>query len=223
MHTSHCVDVVPLPRRAVLRYHGIFGPAAQDREQVVPARGGRVAHNKRKCKEKCETMAAAAADADTTAAAGAEAASPAQPAIKLIGDAAAKYGSVAKSLPPAKAGDDGDKYTTKMSWADCLKRAFFLDLLACPCGGRRRIIAAILDGKETERILKHVNLWRPPGAAVDAETIAIRGPPGSFEPEIDDFEDTWEESLPDAWRQRVPSQTATPSGSPRRTGPCSWA
>ena len=199
MHTSHCVDVVPLPRLAMLRYHGIFGPAAKDREQVVPARGGRVAHTKRKGKAKCEAKVAKVEDADKIAPAGAEAASPAQPAIKLIGDAAAKYGSVAND----DGGTDGEVYSTKMTWAQALQRAFFLDILACSCGGRRRIIAAILDSKETERILKHGNLWRPPGAAVDAETIAIRGPPGSFDPENDDLDDTW-----DGWEQADPVDQA---------------
>ena len=179
---------IPLPRRASLRYHGIFGPAAKDREQVVPARGGRVAHNKRKGKAKCRTGAAVAEGADTIAAPGAAAAMPAQPAIKLIGEAEAKYGNVAND----DGATDSEVYSTKMTWAQALKRAFFLDILACSCGGRRRVIAAILDSKETERILKHVNLWRPPGAAVDAETIAIRGPPGSFEPENDDLDDTWD-------------------------------
>ena len=85
-----------------------------------------------------------------------------------------------------------NKYTTKLSWADALRRAFFLDGLACPGGGRRRIIAAILDSKETERILKHVKLWRAAGETTDTETIAIRGTPGSFEPEIDDLDDHWD-------------------------------
>ena len=115
----------------------------------MPARGGRVAHNKRKGKDKCKAAVATAEGAGAAAPADNAAAAPTQPAIKLIGEAAEKYGN------RASANDDGEKYPTKLKWAQALQRAFFLHALACPCGGRRRIIAAILDKRETERILKH--------------------------------------------------------------------
>ena len=37
-----------------------------------------------------------------------------------------------------------------------------------------------------------MKLWRAAGEATDSETIAIRGPPGSFEPENDDLDDNWD-------------------------------
>ena len=39
---------IPLPRRASVRYHGLWAPAARDRALVVPALGARVEHNRRK-------------------------------------------------------------------------------------------------------------------------------------------------------------------------------
>ena len=85
--TLRIIAQIPLPRRATLRCHGIFGPAAKDRELVVPARGGRVAHNQRKGKPKCEVKAAESGiGLDDTA----DSTSGAKPATRLIGAAAEK-------------------------------------------------------------------------------------------------------------------------------------
>lgn len=74
--------------------------------------------------------------------------------------------------PPA----DERAADTRMKWAECLRRAFHFDVLQCPCGGRRKVLAAVTDGAQVERILRHVGLWRD-GGDVDAEIVAIRGPP----------------------------------------------
>ena len=50
-------------------------------------------------------------------------------------------------------------------------------------------------------------MWRPPGAAVDAETVAIRGPPGSFEPESDDLSDDFDDNW-DGWEEADPVDLA---------------
>ena len=95
---------VAIPATSAFRYHGIFGPAAKDRELVVPARGGRVAHNKRKGKAKCgpkPTDFAASPESAT------ELAAEPKSEIKLVGASAEMYGSVASDEC------DGDKYTTK--------------------------------------------------------------------------------------------------------------
>ena len=104
---------------------------------MVPARGGRVAHNKRKGKgkDKCNPDAAPANGADAAAAAANAAVAPILPEINLIGAAAEKQGI------RDSANDDGDAdskvYTTKMNWAAALQRAFFLDALASGCGCQR--------------------------------------------------------------------------------------
>ena len=47
----------------------------------------------------------------------------------------------------------------RLSWAKLLKRVFNLDLEHCPnCGGRLRIIAAILEQPAIEKILTHLGL-----------------------------------------------------------------
>ncbi|MDH4066508.1 MAG: hypothetical protein OEW19_19060 [Acidobacteriota bacterium] len=44
-------------------------------------------------------------------------------------------------------------------WADLMRRAFEVDVLACPrCGGRLRIVALLEAGTATARILRHLGL-----------------------------------------------------------------
>ena len=110
--------------------------------------------------------------------------------FKLVGAAAAAYGNVEK------------EYSTKLTWAACLGRAFFLDAMACPCGGRRQVIAVILEASEVEKILRHVKLWRENGDkddSDDSEIIAIRGPPGGVVPAEDKPDDDW-----DGWDEPPP-------------------
>jgi hypothetical protein len=44
-------------------------------------------------------------------------------------------------------------------WADLMRRAFAVDLLACPaCGGRLRLVATLEASDATRRILHHLHL-----------------------------------------------------------------
>jgi hypothetical protein len=45
-----------------------------------------------------------------------------------------------------------------IDWSDLLKRVFAWEILACSCGGTRRVIAAIGAGPAAEKILKHLGL-----------------------------------------------------------------
>ena len=77
--------------------------------------------------------------------------------------------------------------STRMSWAACQKRAFLWDVLNCPCGGRRSVIAAIQDRAEITRFLRHLQLWR------DADDIqAVHGPPDLLEPADEPGGDQWD-------------------------------
>ena len=73
--------------------------------------------------------------------------------------------------------------STRMLYQKAMRRAFGLEILKCPCGGRRVVLAAVKDAVQLERILRHVGLWPEQG---DVE--AIRGPP----------EELWAEDLPSA-------------------------
>ncbi len=52
-----------------------------------------------------------------------------------------------------------------MGWADLMRRTWDLDVLACPCGGRFRFVAAIFDPNVVQAILAVIALRetaRPP-------------------------------------------------------------
>jgi hypothetical protein len=119
---------VPLPRRPSIRYHGIFGPNAALRSQVVPA------GDKPKCKRH-----------------------------------------------KAQSGTESERETsTRMTYAQALKRAFSIDILNCPCGGKRVVLAAVQNPASLARILRHVGLW--PESDFGEGIDAIRGPPDDIWP-----------------------------------------
>jgi hypothetical protein len=45
-----------------------------------------------------------------------------------------------------------------IDWASLLKRVFLTNVLACACGGTRRIVAAIEEGPAARKILRHLGL-----------------------------------------------------------------
>jgi hypothetical protein len=47
---------------------------------------------------------------------------------------------------------------SRVPWADLLKRSFGDDVLRCPCGGRRRILAHLVNANVVRHILKHLGL-----------------------------------------------------------------
>jgi hypothetical protein len=64
--------------------------------------------------------------------------------------------------PDAAAGAGAPKQKrrpdSKIPWAELLQRVFLEDVLACPCGGRRKVIAFITERKVVKRILEHLGL-----------------------------------------------------------------
>ncbi len=46
----------------------------------------------------------------------------------------------------------------RIDWASLLKRVFFEDVMACPCGGRRRILADVEEPAAIVAILRHLGL-----------------------------------------------------------------
>jgi hypothetical protein len=63
-----------------------------------------------------------------------------------------------------------------MSWMQCLKRVFAIDIETCPdCGGTLRVIACIEDALLIAKILAHVR------QRDEQEGSAARAPPGPAE------------------------------------------
>jgi hypothetical protein len=50
----------------------------------------------------------------------------------------------------------------RIDWASLLRRIYLEDVLACPCGGRRRIIADISERDGIVAILAHLGLPTEP-------------------------------------------------------------
>ena len=52
-----------------------------------------------------------------------------------------------------------DHARKRPTWAELLERTFEIDVLTCPwCGGKRKLIALLTDGKVVRRILEHLGL-----------------------------------------------------------------
>ena len=46
----------------------------------------------------------------------------------------------------------------ELEWAQLLRRIYLVDVLACPCGRRRAIVADISEGEVVVAILAHLGL-----------------------------------------------------------------
>jgi hypothetical protein len=63
---------------------------------------------------------------------------------------------------------------SRVRWAALLRRVFAADVLACPCGGRRRVVAVVVDSALARALLAALGLpctpapfalaWAPPQA-----------------------------------------------------------
>ncbi len=47
---------------------------------------------------------------------------------------------------------------SRIPWAELLLRVFREDVLLCPCGGRRKVVALITEKKVLQDILEHLGL-----------------------------------------------------------------
>ena len=75
----------------------------------------------------------------------------------------------AASRPDAEAETAGSKRNKgkrprpeKMLWAELIQRVFLEDVLRCPCGGRRQVLAMIFNPVSIERVLRHLGLPHEP-------------------------------------------------------------
>ena len=50
----------------------------------------------------------------------------------------------------------------RYSWSELMLRTFLIDVLACPCGGRRRVLSLVCDPAQIYRYLTHLGLPTDP-------------------------------------------------------------
>jgi hypothetical protein len=129
--------LVPPPRAHLVRYHGVFAPAARWRREVIPA----------------------------------PAPEPAPPAVAET------------PQPIPRLADHHDKRSSRIPWAELLRRVFREDVLSCPCGGRRVVLAYVTQSKAVKAILDHLGL-------------ASTGPPLSPARSAGFAEATWQDDVP---------------------------
>jgi hypothetical protein len=139
--------LVPPPKRPLLRLSGVLGPGSSWRASVVPG-GARVAQPAHAGSGAAAQSGggedkAKLARADGVAAKSGGEEKPAQ------GSGSARSSLGNGVVPPQGARIDG---------ASLLKRIFLEDVLACPCGGRRRIVCEVQDRDAVVAILRHRGL-----------------------------------------------------------------
>src|ERR671937_342518 len=64
--------------------------------------------------------------------------------------------SASSEQPPPKA--TARPRTSRIPWGELLLRVFREDVLLCPCGGRRVVLAFITEKKVVKEILEHLGL-----------------------------------------------------------------
>jgi len=152
--------LVPRPRAHLVRYHGILGPCASDRDCVVPAEP---APRIRGTGPSCPGPPPRASDRAAVPSASASAAGT-----------HTDPGNTARASPPSHAAAAGapiagargeDHLNTaarrarRLSWAQLAQRVFAFDVLVCPkCSGPMRIIATIHPPDATRAILACLGL-----------------------------------------------------------------
>jgi hypothetical protein len=140
------VALVPPPRFHLVRYHGILGPCASERDRVVP--GGQAAV--------AGAPACDAVDPPLPDAAGSAASSRARASSGRPPDSSDNEPVEAVPAPlPRPLEAPRSNRPRRLAWADLLRRVFAADVLECPrCGSRTRLLAAIHPPDTTRAILE---------------------------------------------------------------------
>jgi hypothetical protein len=174
--------LVPPPRFHLVRYHGILGPCAGERDRVVP--GSAKAEERVRPPPPNPSVDLPAEPPSTTAGHGHERVPIHDPC-----NPPNQYGVRATPVParshaPPPGPDEPALRPRRLAWAELLRRVFAVDVLECPrCGGRMRLLAAIQPPDVTKAILDCLELSSraPPTAAALPDPDDADEWPGDFE------------------------------------------
>jgi hypothetical protein len=168
--------LVPPPRSPLIRFHGVFGPHCGWRASVVPqVSTGAEQEREHRSGHGClpATVASQAA--------------PGEPepdsSVKLaVAPAVMAQPPTAPGPTQAKAARDdsiGPRLSApwRIDWATLLKRTYREDVLACPCGGRRRLWAVVTEPETARSILKSMGLAADPPPVARARSPCIEPEP----------------------------------------------
>ncbi|MCL4686271.1 transposase [Myxococcota bacterium] len=174
--------LVPPPRFHLVRYHGILGPCAGERDRVVP--GSAKVEKRVRPPPPNPSVDLPAEPPSTTAGHGHERVPIHDPC-----NPPSQYGVRATPVPagsqaPPPGTDEPALRPRRLAWAELLRRVFAVDVLECPrCGGRMRLLAAIQPPDVTKAILDCLELSSraPPTAAALPDPDDAEEWPGDFE------------------------------------------
>jgi hypothetical protein len=124
--------LVPPPRFHLVRYHGVLGPCASERNRIVPV--GAVVRPARSSSSLGSTATPPrvdAAPASAALAATAECAAVARIGSMSEHESIASSSSIPVSSTGAPARPDATR-ARRLAWAELMKRVFAIDVLACP-------------------------------------------------------------------------------------------
>ncbi len=152
--------LIPPPRHLLIRFYGVFAPHSGWRAKVVPIRSP--CGHQRDEDGMCSPDSTAAATATTTATTAARIArSSTLPILARRCSEPAPH-CTAVIAPKYVAASAVREQSTRIDWAELLKRVHDVDALACPCGGRLEFVALILDEDAARTILESFHLPSEP-------------------------------------------------------------
>ena len=140
--------LIPPPRHPLIRFYGVFAPHSSWREKVVPIR--LPCCDQRDEDGTCSPDSTAATTAITVARIVKPSTLPilarrcSEPAPHCVAPVPPRYVAPAAVREPS----------TRIDWAELLKRVHDVDALACQCGGRLNFLALILDDGPASAILR---------------------------------------------------------------------
>ena len=179
--------LVPPPRFHLVRYHGVLGPSARARREVVPATT-ETGHNASAPKS---LQAAGAGPLNPVGPSSQTGAGPASDAWLKIPEeefpAARRKVPSIESLPLASTTEASDGLSSRprrLGWAELLRRVFAIDVLECPgCQARMRWLSVVHPPAATRAILACLDLPArapPTGPPVPEENEFMAEPEADF-------------------------------------------
>jgi hypothetical protein len=152
---ARLASLIPPPRFPFQRLSGVFGPRSPFRAAVVPRgpverAGATPTPTLPRARKKKKKRTAKKPDAASPLVASAEGTSP---------ERGGASESAVRSRPRTSLGDGVvNPGGSRIEWAELLRRIYLVDALACPCGGRRAIVADISAREVVVAILAHLGL-----------------------------------------------------------------
>jgi hypothetical protein len=194
---ARLVALIPPPYHPLIRFHGLFAPHCSWRSKVVAQSTDGCRHGQRACcasgrratAESCDRPAVELGRGQCRASRSSRTqgekcsneraltvirpmpapTSSSGPAERVCSPAPGKPDKPVHCAPQAlRAG------SSRIPWAELLKRVHDVDALACPCGGRLRFIALILEPEVAREILESLHLPSEPPPLARARSPDVR-------------------------------------------------